>query len=72
MATRNNQDPENQKGQPAKRKVVTFLRPFSRYTRGDVAGFEPDEVDRLVKKKVAVEGDKLPAPSDNPDDEPKA
>jgi len=68
------QPPEEQKPatQSNKRKAVTFLKPFSRYVRGDTAGFEPEEADRLVKKKVAVEGTKLPATTENQDDEPKA
>lgn len=72
--TQAQQQPGGQKpaAQSNERKVVTFLRPFSRYTRGDIAGFEPKEAARLVKKKVAVEGTKLPAQTDNQDDEPKA
>lgn len=68
------QQPEEQKtaAQSNERKTVTFLRPFSRYTRGDIAGFEPKEAERLVKKRVAVEGTKLPAQTDNQEDEPKA
>lgn len=40
------------------KKVVTFVKPWSRYTRGDVAGFEPKEADRLVKSKIAIAGEK--------------
>lgn len=67
--------PEDQKKTAAKgadRKAVTFLLPFGRYTRGDVAGFEASEADRLVKKKVAVEGTKLPTETNGQDKEPKA
>lgn len=52
--------------------TVTFLKPWSRYTRGDVAGFSAGEAERLVKGKVAVKGSKLPAQKAGQDTEPKA
>jgi hypothetical protein len=52
--------------------VVTFLKPYSRYSRGDIAGFTADEAERLVKGKVAVKGTKLPAKKADQDPEPKA
>lgn len=52
--------------------VVTFVAPYSRYSRGDVAGFEAAEAERLVKGRVAVKGSKLPARKAEPDTEPKA
>lgn len=52
--------------------VITFVKPFSRYSRGDVAGFEAVEAERLVKGRVAVKGSKLPAKKAEPDTEPKA
>lgn len=52
-----------QKDQKEERVVVTFLKPFSRYSRGDIAGFPPERAKHLVEGvKVAVEGDKLPEP----------
>ena len=51
---------------------IPFVKPFSRYSRGDVAGFEAAEAERLVKGRVAVKGSKLPAKKAEPDTEPKA
>ena len=51
------------KGQAASTKnvVVTFTKPHSRYSRGDIAGFPADRAKHLVEGvKVAVMGDKLP------------
>lgn len=45
----------------AKNVTVTFLKPHSRYSRGDVAGFPEDRVKHLVDViKVAVRGAELP------------
>lgn len=52
--------------------VITFVKPYSRYSRGDIAGFEAAEAERLVKGRVAVKGSKLPAKKAEPDTEPKA
>lgn len=52
--------------------VITFTKPWSRYSRGDVAGFSADEAERLVKGKVAVKGTKLPASKADQEPEPKA
>lgn len=52
--------------------VVTFVKPYSRYSRGDVAGFTVKEAERLVKGKVAVNGSKLPASKADQEPEPKA
>jgi hypothetical protein len=52
--------------------VVTFVKPYSRYSRGDVAGFAAAEAERLVKGRVAVKGSKLPAKKPEQDSEPKA
>lgn len=52
--------------------VVTFVRPYSRYSRGDIAGFTEAEAARLVKGRVAVRGTKLPAKKADQDLEPKA
>lgn len=52
------------KGQAASTKnvVVTFTKPHSRYSRGDVAGFPADRAKHLVEGvKVAVMGSKLPS-----------
>ncbi len=52
------------KGQAASTKnvVVTFTKPHSRYSRGDVAGFPADRAKHLVEGvKVAVIGSKLPS-----------
>ena len=58
---------------PATDKVViTFVKPYGRYSRGDIAGFEAAEAERLVKGRVAVKGSKLPAKKAEPDSEPKA
>lgn len=54
-----------------KNVIVTFLRPFSRYVRGDIAGFQPAEAERLIEKRVAVKGTQLPKQPDT-DKEPKA
>lgn len=35
-------------------KVVKFLYPYSPYIRGDVAGFEDDVANALIKKGFAV------------------
>lgn len=50
--------------------VITFIKPWSRYSRGDIAGFKDEEAERLVKGGVAVKGTKLPAAK--ADQEPKA
>lgn len=52
--------------------VVTFVKPYSRYSRGDIAGFTEDEAARLVKGRVAVRGTKLPAKKADQEPEPKA
>ncbi len=45
-----------------KNVVVTFTKPHSRYSRGDVAGFPADRAKHLVEGvKVAVIGSKLPS-----------
>lgn len=45
------------------RVTITFTKPFSRYSRGDIAGFPADRAKHLVEGvKVAVMGDKLPEP----------
>lgn len=45
-----------------KNVVVTFTKPHSRYSRGDVAGFPADRAKHLVEGvKVAVMGSKLPS-----------
>lgn len=54
------------------RVVVTFVKPYSRYSRGDIAGFTAAEAERLVKGRVAVKGTKLPAKKADQDPEPKA
>lgn len=44
-----------------KNVTVTFTKPHSRYSRGDIAGFPADRAKHLVEGvKVAVMGDKLP------------
>ena len=52
--------------------LITFTKPWSRYSRGDVAGFSAEEAERLVKGKVAVKGTKLPASKADQEPEPKA
>ncbi|MCK7547188.1 hypothetical protein ACFQGA_09545 [Marinobacter koreensis] len=52
--------------------VITFTKPWSRYSRGDVAGFSAKEAERLIKGKVAVKGTKLPAAKADQEPEPKA
>lgn len=81
MAGQKNELTEEQKAaQEAEQKaqaksesvVVTFVKPYSRYSRGDIAGFEAKEAERLVKGRVAVKGTKLPAKKAEQDPEPKA
>lgn len=38
------------------RKLIsmTFQRPWSRYSKGDRAGFEPDRAKQLEERKIAV------------------
>lgn len=52
--------------------VITFTKPWSRYSRGDIAGFSAEEAERLVKGKVAVKGNKPPATNADQEPEPKA
>jgi len=52
--------------------LITFTKPWSRYSRGDIAGFSAEEAERLVKGKVAVKGTKLPATKADQEPEPKA
>jgi putative sterol carrier protein len=52
--------------------LVAFTKPWSRYSRGDIAGFSAEEAERLVKGKVAVKGTKLPATKADQEPEPKA
>lgn len=52
--------------------VVTFVKPYSRYSRGDIAGFTAEEAERLVKGRVAVKGTKLPAQKADQEPDPKA
>ncbi|WP_299312370.1 hypothetical protein [uncultured Halomonas sp.] len=33
---------------------MTFIKPYSRYTRGDRAGFPPDRAKELEARKVAI------------------
>ena len=50
------------KAASTKNVVVTFTKPHSRYSRGDVAGFPADRAKHLVEGvKVAVMGSKLPS-----------
>lgn len=63
---------ENAKAKSSESVVVTFVKPYSRYSRGDIAGFEAKEAERLVKGRVAVKGTKLPAKKAEQDPEPKA
>lgn len=56
----------------ANNTVVIFVKPYSRYSRGDIAGFTADEAARLVKGRVAVKGTKLPAKKADQEPEPKA
>ena len=62
----------NAKAKSSESVVVTFVKPYSRYSRGDIAGFEAKEAERLVKGRVAVKGTKLPAKKAEQDPEPKA
>lgn len=34
-------------------KTVEFLKPWQIYSRGDIAGFEPEVAEKLVAGKVA-------------------
>ena len=53
---------EAAKASANKNVVVTFTKPHSRYSRGDVAGFPVDRAKHLVDGvKVAVMGSKLPS-----------
>ena len=63
---------KNAKAKSSESVVVTFVKPYSRYSRGDIAGFEAKEAERLVKGRVAVKGTKLPAKKAEQDPEPKA
>lgn len=65
-------EPKKAEAQASDQVVVTFVKPYSRYSRGDIAGFEAAEAERLVKGRVAVKGSKLPAKKAEADTEPKA
>ncbi|WP_261840956.1 hypothetical protein [Aliamphritea ceti] len=34
---------------------VEFIKPWSRYSKGDIAGFEADKVQKLIDAKLVVE-----------------
>jgi hypothetical protein len=56
MTNKTDKSPEKQA-----RKVVTFTKSHGRYVRGDVAGFSEEQAEKLIARKVAVAGTKLPA-----------
>lgn len=64
--------PEQTTEKKAEPVVITFTKPYSRYSRGDVAGFSAADAERMVAGRVAVKGSKLPAKSADQDTEPKA
>jgi len=70
-APENNAVPATADTARPKNVIVTFLRPFTRYVRGDIAGFQPAEAERLIQKRVAVKGTQLPKEPET-DKEPKA
>lgn len=70
--TKKDENTEDKAAPKTNKVVVTFTKPYSRYSRGDVAGFNADEAERLVKGKVAVKGTKLPANKADQEPEPKA
>jgi hypothetical protein len=70
-ALENNAVPATADTARPKNVIVTFLRPFNRYVRGDIAGFQPAEAERLIKKRVAVKGTQLQEEKDT-DKEPKS
>ncbi|MCL1485197.1 hypothetical protein MIH18_23765 (plasmid) [Marinobacter sp. M3C] len=70
-APENNAEPAATDTARPKNVIVTFLRPFTRYVRGDIAGFQPAEAERLIQKRVAVKGTQLPKEPET-DKEPKA
>jgi len=70
MAEQTKKDESAKAVQKDESVVITFTKPWSRYSRGDIAGFKPEEAERLVKGGVAVKGTKLPAAK--ADQEPKA
>lgn len=72
MAGQKNEQAPDQEAEDKGSVLVTFVKPFSRYSRGDIAGFEAKEAERLVKGRVAVKGTKLPAKKADQDPEPKA
>jgi len=47
-------------------KSVKFIKPWKIYSRGDVAGFEPEQAKTLIDGKVAeaVEPESKPAKTD--------
>jgi hypothetical protein len=71
-STKKDEAAKDQAESKTEKSVVTFTKPWSRYSRGDVAGFSADEAERLVKGKVAVKGTKLPASKADQEPEPKA
>lgn len=70
--TKKDEAAKDQAAPKTDKTVITFTKPWSRYSRGDVAGFSADEAERLVKGKVAVKGTKLPANKADQEPEPKA
>lgn len=45
--------------QPAEKlTTMVFLKPFSRYSRGDRAGFPADKAKQLEERKIAIPSDK--------------
>lgn len=34
-------------------KLVKFIKPWSKYSPGDIAGFEPEQAQRLIDSKAA-------------------
>ncbi|MBN8237794.1 hypothetical protein JF541_01435 [Marinobacter hydrocarbonoclasticus] len=66
------QTKKTEEAQKNDKVLITFTKPWSRYSRGDIAGFSAEEAERLVKGKVAVKGTKLPATKADQEPEPKA
>jgi hypothetical protein len=66
----------NQQAQPKDktkdRTPVTFIKPWHRYVRGDVAGFSEKDAEKLIHMKVAVAGTEMPKPTKDDGDEAKA
>lgn len=47
-------------------KLVKFLKPWSKWSPGDIAGFEPEQAQRLLDAKAAEAHEPEPEPEAKP------